>query len=115
MITSTAFSSPGEYHALLKFGELEKVDYPAFPLKVLSPLEAMQHYIPSTSEDTDKLMLLAAVLAYLIRYNVSSGDKALPSGTDRLVCTMLQSIYSMKLPVISIPAFLCGMASNDWL
>lgn len=70
----------------------------------------MQHCIPSTSEHTDKPSLLAAILAYLIRYDVSSGGEGLPPVTDELVCTTLQSMYSKKLPVISIPAFLCGEA-----
>ena len=102
-----ALESEGDYLLVLKFNSLQDKQFPEIPLRVLSPLEAIQHCIPVSSGCVEKAPVLAAVVAYLIQC-ARLGRREVPAVGDQMLCQILECMYARKLPIMSVPAFLCG-------
>ena len=112
-LTSFSFTLPsvldseGDYLLVLRFSSVQDEQFPEIPLRVLSPLEAIQHCIPVSSEHIEKPPVLAAVVAYLIQCG-KIGRKESRSAGDEILHQILQCMYMRKLPIMSVPGFLCG-------
>lgn len=107
LIFLSVIDSEGEYLLVLRFSSVQHKQFPEIPLHVLSPLEAIQYCIPVSSEHIEKAPVLAAVVAYLIQCG-RIGRKEPPAVGDEMLCQILQSMYTRKLPIMSVPGFLCG-------
>ena len=93
----------------MKLAREESSLFPKFKFHVQSPAEAIYHSVP-TSKETNRIPLLASILAYLLNSDVEK-DKDVRSHTDVVLCNILQMLNRQEIPDWNLGSLLCGKHS----
>ena len=101
----SVFTNPGKYTVVTKFSHQENKHFPKFQLHILSPLEVICQQ-SQMGAGQDKAPVLAAALAYLVQCDVAGKNDTSAEVVDVALVDVLQSVS--KVPVLSLPGFLCG-------
>ena len=91
---------------MLKIAHEESSLFPKFKIHVQSPIEAIYHSV-SLSKGSNRVALLASILAYLMNCDDLMRDKDARSHADVILCNILQSMSD--IPEWKLSALLCGM------
>ena len=116
---NTGFTRPGRVEVSICVVRAENIQFPRFPFKVLSPLEAIFYTLYSGERKEDEsgeeileengglpISILASLLAYLAH---SSDGQHKTSVVDSLLARLLWSIPPSSLQDWNLGSFLSGM------
>lgn len=106
LLSNAAFKVCGVYSVIPKFDLTEQQTCPPFNIKVLSPLEAMNTCLMSSSSaDGNYCGLLAAFVAYLIKME-EKGERV--ENVDFIDDVFYNTIKKMEIPRSNLATFLAG-------